>query len=242
MSQTVHHRSLAGARMAFNHDDVAVARQLSRDAHSLISPSSPRGNGTVMELGHNEESEHAGLNLVLRGAVDGIILSTILVSFVDAAGWTSTFSPQCGIYVVGAWALFLSSREALEVVTYRAHYEREARREKWGAPRAAHRAALVPPSPPHPHLLGPSPQCSPGCLCPLQSVGARRRVWGEGCASTACAPYAELDNYPDGEVAEMIQLYVKKGLKEETAKAVVEGMATDSDFFVDVMMLVRRVL
>ena len=40
----------------------------------------------------------------------------------------------------------------------------------------------------------------------------------------------------------MVQLYVKKGLKEETAKAVVEGMATDSDFFVDVMMLVRRVL
>lgn len=49
---------------------------------------------------------------------------------------------------------------------------------------------------------------------------------------------AELENFPEGEVGEMVQLYVRKGLKEEKAKSAVEAMITEHEFFVDVMMLV----
>jgi DNA damage-binding protein 1 len=46
----------------------------------------------------------------------------------------------------------------------------------------------------------------------------------------------ELENYPDGEIQEMIEIYEAKGLTPEDAKLCVTTMAKYKDFFVDVMM------
>ena len=46
----------------------------------------------------------------------------------------------------------------------------------------------------------------------------------------------ELENYREGEIQEMIDIYVKKGLSPEDAKVVIETMAKYESFFVDVMM------
>lgn len=46
----------------------------------------------------------------------------------------------------------------------------------------------------------------------------------------------EMENYPEGEVQEMIDIYVNKGMGREDAEMVVKTMSKYKEFFVDVMM------
>jgi vacuolar iron transporter family protein len=46
----------------------------------------------------------------------------------------------------------------------------------------------------------------------------------------------EMNNYPEGEIREMIEIYQEKGMTYDDAKLVIETMAKYKDFFVDVMM------
>jgi len=46
----------------------------------------------------------------------------------------------------------------------------------------------------------------------------------------------ELTNYPQGEIAEMVELFVARGMSKEDAVVVIERMAKYKDFFVDIMM------
>jgi len=46
----------------------------------------------------------------------------------------------------------------------------------------------------------------------------------------------EMDNYPEGEIQEMIDIYTGKGMTTEDASLVVTTMAKYKEFFVDVMM------
>ena len=46
----------------------------------------------------------------------------------------------------------------------------------------------------------------------------------------------ELENYREGEIQEMVDIYINKGLTPEDARIVIETMAKYDDFFVDVMM------
>lgn len=47
----------------------------------------------------------------------------------------------------------------------------------------------------------------------------------------------EMENYPEGEIQEMIDIYEQRGMTHEDAKMVIETMAKYKDFFVDVMMV-----
>ena len=47
----------------------------------------------------------------------------------------------------------------------------------------------------------------------------------------------EMENYREGEIQEMIDIYVNKGLTLEDATLVIETMAKYEGFFVDVMMM-----
>lgn len=47
----------------------------------------------------------------------------------------------------------------------------------------------------------------------------------------------EFTNFPEGEVKEMVDLYMSKGMEREDAELVIKTMAKYEDFFVDVMML-----
>ena len=47
---------------------------------------------------------------------------------------------------------------------------------------------------------------------------------------------AELSNYPAGEIAEMVELFVARGMSREDAQVVIQRMAKYKDFFVDLMM------
>lgn len=46
----------------------------------------------------------------------------------------------------------------------------------------------------------------------------------------------ELENHPEGEIQEMVEIYVQRGMSQEDAETVVKTMAKYKDFFVDVMM------
>jgi VIT1/CCC1 family predicted Fe2+/Mn2+ transporter len=47
----------------------------------------------------------------------------------------------------------------------------------------------------------------------------------------------EVDNYPEGEKKEMVELYVEKGLSEEDARTVVDIISKDKKVWVDIMMV-----
>jgi VIT1/CCC1 family predicted Fe2+/Mn2+ transporter len=46
----------------------------------------------------------------------------------------------------------------------------------------------------------------------------------------------EMENYPEGEIREMIDIYKERGMSHEDAVLVINTMAKYKDFFVDVMM------
>ena len=46
----------------------------------------------------------------------------------------------------------------------------------------------------------------------------------------------EMDNYPDGEITEMIDIYENRGMTRKDAAQVITTMAKYKEFFVDVMM------
>ena len=47
----------------------------------------------------------------------------------------------------------------------------------------------------------------------------------------------ELENYREGEIQEMIDIYTSKGMSLEDAKTCIETMAKYDAFFVDIMMM-----
>jgi len=49
--------------------------------------------------------------------------------------------------------------------------------------------------------------------------------------------YWEYDNFPEGEVTEMVDMYVAKGMSREDAELCIGLMSEHRDFFVDVMMV-----
>jgi len=46
----------------------------------------------------------------------------------------------------------------------------------------------------------------------------------------------EFDNYPEGEIKEMVEIYVERGVSQEDAESIIKTMAKYRDFFVDVMV------
>ena len=46
----------------------------------------------------------------------------------------------------------------------------------------------------------------------------------------------EMENYPEGEIREMIDIYESRGMNREDATMVIQTMAKYKDFFVDIMM------
>eukprot|EP00657_Telonema_sp_P-1_P012722 TRINITY_DN9468_c0_g1_i1.p1 TRINITY_DN9468_c0_g1~~TRINITY_DN9468_c0_g1_i1.p1 ORF type:complete len:357 (+),score=101.54 TRINITY_DN9468_c0_g1_i1:107-1177(+) len=46
----------------------------------------------------------------------------------------------------------------------------------------------------------------------------------------------EMENYPEGEIEEMVELYTQRGLEPDKARLVVENMASNKDFLIDQMV------
>lgn len=49
----------------------------------------------------------------------------------------------------------------------------------------------------------------------------------------------EMDNYPEGELSEMVELYVEKGVERKDAETILSTMAKYKEFFVDHMMVME---
>jgi len=47
----------------------------------------------------------------------------------------------------------------------------------------------------------------------------------------------EFDNFPEGEIDEMVELYENKGISTEDAKLVVNTLAKYKEAFIDIMMV-----
>jgi VIT1/CCC1 family predicted Fe2+/Mn2+ transporter len=47
----------------------------------------------------------------------------------------------------------------------------------------------------------------------------------------------EIENYPEGEKREMVEIYVSKGMNEEDARTVVDIFARNKETWIDVMMI-----
>ena len=51
------------------------------------------------------------------------------------------------------------------------------------------------------------------------------------------ASIRELENYPEGEKEEMVEIYVKAGFSEQDARRVIDILATNKHWFIDHMMV-----
>lgn len=80
----------------------------------------------------DEELAYKGATLILRGAVDGVIASLVVLSLGDSAGWSPSLTVTMDATLLGCLAAYSAGREALEIVTYKAYYQRERQREAWG--------------------------------------------------------------------------------------------------------------
>jgi len=71
----------------------------------------------------------------------------------------------------------------------------------------------------------------------VQPADAARHTDHRGSSLRSEREYWEYDNYPEGEIQEMIELYQNRGMTKEDAEKVIRLMAPHRDFFVDVMMV-----
>lgn len=142
-------RNIVEARRAFSFTEDAdvddsggrnedLARQLSRAAHGALSAKPHASSQSALasagwsEGGHNEELTHRGAALLLRGGVDGIMLSMSVLSLGNGLEWASSETISLSLALVCCWAVFSGCREGLDSITYRSHYRRERSREAWG--------------------------------------------------------------------------------------------------------------
>ena len=82
--------------------------------------------------------------------------------------------------------------------------------------------------------------CAHLCIPPLFAVGVGEflssKAENEWILSERRRENWEMENYPEGEIREMIDIYQERGMTREDATQVIQTMAKYKDFFVDVMM------
>jgi vacuolar iron transporter family protein len=62
------------------------------------------------------------------------------------------------------------------------------------------------------------------------------KATNEWILSERCREEWELENYPEGEIKEMVDIYVSKGMTQDDAEKCIAIMSKYKDFFVDLMM------